>query len=400
MTVPVSPADWDQRHRVLGACIGAYFGVRLCQVVTGSLVPGIIETFGVTPGTVGVVLTGMWAVYALVQLPSGLVADWFGDRAVVVAALLLTAAAMAGQAVAPVFAVFGVAVAALGGGAGVYYNPATALLDRSGDRLGQAIGLHRVGAQAAGVLAPTGAAIVSLWYGWRETVGLAAVCVALAAVGFVRLTRRVEPRRRESVSPEVPQPGRLLDLLLRPHTLTTTVMMTLVEFVGVASMAFMPTLLIGHYDIATPGANLLFALYFGVGAVFQPVAGRLSDRYGRERTVVVLAGAGVVGYAGLAIGGSVVTAGIGVGLAGLATSSTPVIQSRMLDGLTVAERRAGFGLFRTGYLLLGASGTAAVGVLAAALGWDAAAWLLAVCFLVVVVVGVATQPAESATRER
>ena len=396
MTVPLSPADWDRGHRTLAACIGAYFGIRVCQVVVGSVVPGIIETFSVRRGTVGLVLTSMWVVYALVQLPSGILADRVGERAVVVAALGLTATATLGLALAPVFAGVGLAVAAIGGGAGIYYNPATTLLDRSSEGLGQAIGFHRIGAQTAGVVAPAGAAVVALRYGWRETMVFAAVSVVLVTVVFVRGTQPVDPEGGGASLSTLLDTALLRSILGRVHTHTTTFMMTLVEFVGVSTMAFLPTLLLEHHGLSGPSANLLFALYFGVGATFQPFAGWLSDRYGRERTVAVLAGAGVVGYGGLALGGPFVAVGTAVGLTGIAMSCTPVVQSRMLDGLPTAERGAGFGVFRTSYLLLGASGTVVVGTLADRSGWETATGLLSLCFLAIFLVALAAKPTDSA----
>jgi len=58
-------------------------------------------------------------------------------------------------------------------------------------------------------------------------------------------------------------------------------------------------------------------------------------------------------------------------------SATPVVQSRMMDGLSETDQGTGFGLFRTVYLLVGASGTAVVGTAADFAGWNAAFGLLA-----------------------
>lgn len=289
----LTPSKWGQRHRTLAVCIGAYFGVRFCQVLVGSIVPGIISAFGVSRGTIGLGLTGMWVLYALVQVPSGVFADRYGERTVVTAALLLTALATLGVAGAPVFAVFAIAVAAIGAGAGIYYNPATTLLDRTGGPVGRAIGFHRTGGQLAGVAAPASAALVGLRYGWRETVVLGSVCVAIVAVAFVRGTRSLEPQRPSESMPELFDTN-LLSALLTRHS-RTTLMMTLVEFVGVVAMAFLPTIFLERHGVGQTRANLLFALFFAIGAVSQPIAGWLSDRYGRDRTIAVLAVAGVVG---------------------------------------------------------------------------------------------------------
>jgi hypothetical protein len=61
-------------------------------------------------------------------------------------------------------------------------------------------------------------------------------------------------------------------------------------------------------------------------------------------------------------------------------SATPVVQSRMMDRLSEADQGAGFGLFRTVYLLVGASGTAVVGTAADLAGWGTAFGLLAAVY--------------------
>lgn len=177
--------DWSRRRRTLAVCVSAYFGVRFCQVVLGPVVPQLIRTFETSAGSVGLALTGMWILYAAVQVPSGVFADRFGERTVVVASLAVTAVATLGVALAPSALSFGVAVAAVGFGAGIYYNPATTLLDRTTGTVGQAIGVHRVGGQLAGILAPVGAAVLSHRFGWRGTVRVASAYVAAVAVAFI-----------------------------------------------------------------------------------------------------------------------------------------------------------------------------------------------------------------------
>jgi predicted MFS family arabinose efflux permease len=224
--------------------------------------------------------------------------------------------------------------------------------------------------------------------GWRATIVLATVSTVLVAVLFVLATRQAQTEAKNTDTEERIT-EQLSTVLGRMQTLATTAMMTLVEFVGVASMAFIPVILLEAHDLSAMSANLLFALFFAVGAVSQPAVGWLSDRYGRDRTIVGLAAAGVVGYGGLTVEASTPLTGAAIVLAGTAMSSTPVIQSRMLDGLSAADRGAGFGAFRTVYLLLGASGTVVIGTLADVSGWTVATGLMGFCFLVILVLAVA-----------
>jgi MFS family permease len=390
----VDPAvRWKDPYTLLSICIGAYFAVRFSQVIIGSVVPLVIEEFAVSRGTVGAVLTGMWVAYALLQLPSGVLADRFGEGSVVLAALGITAVATLGLAAAPTVPILAAAAIGLGIGAGAYYNPATALLTREFDGIGGAIGAHRIGGQVAGVLAPLVAAAAGVRYGWRAAIALGSLLAVVIAGVFLREHASTAPVRSDASLRELFDPGALLGLLIRPHTRNTTFMMTLVEFVGLAAMAFLPAFLVEHYGFSIGRANLLFATFFAVSALSQPLGGRLSDRIGRDATATMQASAGVVGYGALALGSTTLVAVPALVLAGVAMSTTPVLQSRMMDGLVDTNRGKGFGLFRTLYLLVSATGTAVVGVTADVGGWGVAfgllAALLGAVLLSLIVIGIA-----------
>ena len=389
--------QWRSEYTLLSACVGSYFAVRFAQVSVGAVVPLIIGTFDISRGVLGAVLTGMWVAYALLQLPSGAIADRIGERLVILTALVVTAGATLGLAVAPAFLLFGAGVVALGAGAGVYYNPATVLLSRSFDEIGRAIGIHRVGGQAAGVVAPVAAAAVAARYGWRPAIALGSLLAVAAAGSFVLTTTRMPPVSPDASLHKAFDTGVLLGLLDRSHTRITTSLMTIIEFVGLATMAFLPALLVEYYGLSLGQANLLFAVFFAVSALCQPLSGWLSDQIGRDATATILATVGAVGYGALAVGGisptgaTIILALPAVVLAGATMSTTPVLQSRMLDGLDASNRGAGFGLFRTLYLLVGATGTTVVGALADVAGWGPAfgllAGLLAIMVLILVAIG-------------
>lgn len=233
----------------------------------------------------------------------------------------------------------------------------------------------------------TGAVVLSHRFGWRGTVGIGSACVATVGVAFLRGTASTEPRQQSASLRKLLNLDLLSALLLRSHTRTTTLMMALVALVALAAMAFVPTLLIEHHGIGERSANLLFAAFFAVTALSQPLAGWLSDRYGHDLTIAGLA-AGVLGFGGLAAGGPIHATGPATVLAGASTSATPVLQSRMLGGLRTDERGGGFGVFRTAYLAFGATGTVVVGVVADAAGWGPAFGLLGALLVIAVTAAV------------
>jgi MFS family permease len=364
--------QFDDRRRALSVCVGSYFAVRLAQLLVSPVVPSLREAFGVTSGTVGAVLTGMWLVYAVTQLPSGAAGDRYGPRRVVLAALGCTAVGAGALAAAPSLLAFGAFALLLGAGAGLYYTPATALLADRFDATGGVIGVHRVGGQVAGLVAPAVATLLGAWVGWRGVVGFGAVATT-ALVGVVVVGG---PRRRTATDGGTPVgPRTLLGVVARPPVAFTVGLAAVGEFAALATVSLLPTFLVDHHGLSMTRAGVVFSAYFVVVAAFQPVSGWAADALDRETVVAALFVAGAVGYAALGtrLGGAVPA----VALVGAAMAWGPPVQSGAVDALADAERGVGFGLVRTGYILVGALGPLVVGTVADVAGWTAAVGLLA-----------------------
>lgn len=372
----------EYRVAVLLLTSGALFATMFGRLVISPVAGRITAAFGVSTGAFGAVMTGMWAAYALSQYPSGLLAARFGERRVVIAAVVLTAVGAVGLAVAPTFAAFAVVVALLGVGTGLQYPAGTTLLTRLFDGTGRAIGFHATAGLSAGLVAPGVAAWVAATYGWRPAVLTGAGIAALALAPFVVFVRPTPPSRpdtpiREQVS------GNVVPLLRRPAILVTTLVAILADFVWQAAYSLLPLFLAEYHGYGVTAAGALFSGYFLVQTGAQPVTGWLSDVVGRDGTTGLLAVAGVVGFAALVLGSGRVVIAAGVGAVALSMTWSAPVQARFVDNLTDAERNAGFGLVRTLYTLVGSLGSVVTGVVAARVGWGAALAVLAGALVVV-----------------
>ena len=377
------------RNIVLALCTFAFAATMVARLVISPVVPDITDDLAVSTGAIGLALSAMWASYALVQFPSGVLANRFGERVVILAAIGLTAVASVLLAFAPSFAVFAVMAVALGAGAGLHYTAATSFLARYFERVGRAIGIHSTGGPLAGLLAPVAAAAVGARYGWRAAIALGAVVAVPVFVLFWLRIRETPPvRENDSMRSQV-HPGALKTLLSRPEIRYTTYLAVGGAFCWQATASFLPAFLIQHHGLSTATASLLFSAYFVVQGVAQPVVGGLSDRFGRDSTAAAVFGLGILGYGTLVVGsGLVVFAAIPV--IGVAMSWGAPVQSRFIDHLSESERATGFGLVRTVYMTLGASGSVVVGVVADVAGWRASFGLLV--GLLVVVFGLLVVP--------
>jgi predicted MFS family arabinose efflux permease len=364
---------WD----LLGVTTAAFFVTMVARLAPSPLVPGIIDAFGVTTGTVGVALSGMWAAYALFQFPGGVVADRIGERRVILLAMGGIAATSLALASAPTFVVFAVAAVALGAAAGLYFTAGTAFLTAEFDDTGRALGVHEIGASSAGLLAPVASAAAAAQFDWRAGVLVPAVVAPLVFVLFAWRVPETPPSRRGASASGV-DPRRLIDLLTRPSIAFTTVLAMIGFFTWQSFASFFPTFLVNHVGLTTGRASLVFGAVFALTVVTAPGLGWLSDSTGRDVALAASFLAGVAGYALFLFGdGGPLAVAVGAGLVGLGLSWPGVVNSRFMDHLAADERGTGFGLVRTVVLLVSSLGSGVTGTIAESVGWFAAYGLIA-----------------------
>ncbi|WP_251329177.1 MFS transporter [Haloplanus pelagicus] len=373
---------WD----LLGVTTAAFFVTMVARLAPSPLVPGIIDAFGVTTGTVGVALSGMWAAYALFQFPGGVIADRIGERRVILLAMAGIAAASLALASAPTFAVFAVAAVALGGAAGLYFTAGTSFLTAQFDDTGRALGIHEIGASSAGLIAPVASAAAATRFGWRAGVLVPAVVAPVVLVLFAWRVPRTPPSGDGAVVDRT-TPRRLIGLLTRPSIAFTTALAMVAFFTWQSFASFFPTFLRAHVGLATGRASLVFGAVFALTLVTAPVLGWLSDTTGRDPALGASFLAGVAGYACFLFGdGGPVAVVAGTGLVALGLSWPGVVNSRFMDHLAADERGTGFGLVRTVLLLVSSLGSGVTGTVAEEVGWFAAYGLIAGLLALLVVV--------------
>ncbi len=373
--------NWRYRDTVLALAVGANFAQFGTRLLISPLVPAIMDAFTVSKSLVGLSLTGMWAVYALFQYPSGVLGDVYGERRVVLTALALTGVGVVLLSLAPSFVLFGAFALCLGAGAGLYFSTATSLLTKLFDERGTPLSFHTAGGAVAGLVAPTTAGYVAVRYGWR-----AAVLVALFALGPVFVLGAWRIRPTPPIDPEGSLRARLRPTVLRDHLSAPGVgfrvlVAALAIFVLQSIFSFLPTFLVEYHGMRSQTASLAFGGMFLLSAAAQPALGRLSDGVGRDTVMTACFLTAAVGF-GLALAGdartllaaAVVVLGVGISWSG-------ILHAWLMDALVGEAQGSAFGLARTVYMFLGSLGSVVTGTVADYAGWAAAFGLL-VCLLV------------------
>lgn len=360
---------WRYQETVLTLCTVAFFITMVGRLAISPLVPDITADLGMSNTLIGGALTLMWVTYAVVQFPSGVLADRFGERIVIVASVGGTGLSALVIAAAPSPAVFIVGTALLGATAGLHYTVATALLTRAYDELGTAIGLHNSGGPIAGVATPVVVAWVAVSYGWRPAIGLIAVLAIPVAALFRWRIRPTEPRNPERPMRSQFDLGEVVPLLSRPTVAFTSLVAVLFDFTWQAVASFLPTFFVQHHGYSQTLASNLFAAYFVAHGVLQVGVGAIADRLSRDFATILCALTGIAGVTILVVGAGVWWSLTGIVVLGFGMGWSAAVFPRFMDNLSEAERSSGFGLIRTAYMIVAASGSVVVGVLADAFDW-------------------------------
>lgn len=362
-------------------------------------------SYGVSNAAVGAAFSGFMAVYALLQFPSGAIADRVGAVRVITAGAAVGGIGALALLFDTPFAVLVGAMLVIGAGTGAHKTVAVRLLSRMYSvRTGRALGAHDTFGTFGGVAAPAAATLVLTappalatllsrlpgadWRGLFVVTGIAAL--ALAAVFAVHVPSRLPAGADRGPEREGPEPDARDYLTLFEDRRLAAFVLVIVAFSFAynGAVAFFPLYLSQAAELSTTTANLLYSGLFAV-AVVQLVSGDLSDRLGRFPVMVAtlgLAAAALIGVVAVAEAGAVVF-GILVFAFGLGSHGfRPVRGAYLVEALP--DRLAGGGLGVTRTLLMGAGALApaTVGAVADTAGFRVAFGLLAGALAIAAVV--------------
>ncbi|OYR41980.1 MULTISPECIES: MFS transporter [unclassified Halorubrum] len=356
------------------------------------------STYGLSNATIGAAFSGFMIAYALMQFPSGAVADRIGPVPVVVGGASVAGVGALALVVDSPFAALVAAMAVIGVGTGVHKTVAVRLLARVYPaRMGRMLGIHDTLGALSGVVAP---AVVVAFLSppaalalaldrlpgadWRALFLLTGIAfLALALVSALRLGGRFARERPATDSGDTESAGAREYLRqFGDRRFSAFVSVTVgVSFAHNGLVAFLPLYLAEEVGLATSTAGLLYSVLFAV-ALVQLLSGDLSDRVGRFPVMVATSGLAAAGLAALValppldvgvVAAAVAVAGFGVGSHGF----QPVRSAYLMELLP--ERLAGGGLGVVRTLLMGAGALAPgiVGVVADTAGFRPAFGLLA-----------------------
>jgi MFS family permease len=385
---PAAPAvagSDDAPEPALFALGLAGFCAFLGLYATQPILPLLERVFGATKAEAALTVSAPTIAVALASPFSGFVANKYGHRRVIVAALLLLPAPMLLAATAPSVPSL-VAWRFLQGliVPGVYAVTMAFLAEEwPAGGLGRAMSALVTGNVIGGFSGRLLSGLAAEQSGWRASFVVVGAVTALGGWLAVPLLPRARVDHRAGREPSAPISSLLGDVLREPRLLATFAVGASVLFTLVATFTYVTFHLAAPpFSLGTGALSWLFSVYL-IGAAVTPFAGRWIDRVGSRRAIRW--------SLTCAIGGGLLTLSPSLGLvvAGLAVTCTSVFASQAASTTYLREAApsrvlpAVSGLYVSSYYVGGAFGG-----LVPALAWRLGGWTA--CVLLVACVQVVT----------
>ncbi|QCS42507.1 MFS transporter [Natrinema versiforme] len=275
-----------------------------------------VGEFSISIGSLAVVVSAGYAMFGLGALPSGILADIYGSRTLIVCCLVGMGASFLLLSVAPTLPVLVLALVCWGVAASIYHPAGLALVSRGVVDRGSAFAYHGMAGNAGIALGPLATALLLLVVDWRIVTALLAIPALLVALYalWVRFdeTAGTKDRQANADSSNATSASSLSELWSGSKALFATgfsIVFVIVMLNGLfyrGALTLLPEILttmlepvVGDMQVFDPDSPMAAEfepsryVYTGllmVGIGGQYVGGTLTERVATERGLMVVFG--------------------------------------------------------------------------------------------------------------
>ncbi|MQA84801.1 MAG: MFS transporter [Streptosporangiales bacterium] len=356
--------------------------------------PFVVADFGISYGTLGILLGAAGVVGGVLQAAAGMVRRMSARVLLTAQNLGLAVAALLG-ALSPGFAAFS-AARMVGAFTSWPQHPVGSayLTGRFPDRRGLVLSWHTTGGSIGTLAVPVLAGVLIAHVGWRWSLAIFALAMAISGVlvmAGLRGTRSgagsEDAVAGESAGDDDHAPTLRLRTVLLRRTVVAALLASTIAAAGRglgALTAYVPAYLKSGLHLTPVQVGVVFTVLV-TGSVVGPVAaGLLSDRLDRRAVLLTVFLVGAAALAAFVLVGASVPALIAVGLlvGVFAYAESPLLQSLFSDGVQGANVRTAFGLYFAIAYGVGSLWLTALGAIIDHAGFRTAFFVMAGSFVV------------------
>ena len=358
----MSSSHRGSRRPVLVSCSTAHAAHDGLAEALLVLLPLWLQTFGLSLTQTGALKSLFYAAMTAGQIPSGLIAERFGERRLLALGTLGTAVGWLLLAEADGFRALVIALLVAGIGSSVQHPLASSLVSRAyrGERVRAALGVYNFAGDAGKAVVPALLAVGIGLVGWRMSSTSCGIAMAVVALGVHLSLQRFLSGEKPPESRSAPPPGWGI-VNRRDFTLLSAI--AIIDASSRAGFLLLAPFLMIEKGLPVEHVGYGIMLIFAGGAAGKFACGYIAERLGTIRTIVITELATALGVAAAVVAPMdvlwVLLAPIGLALNG--TSSALYAAA---GELAHEERQArAFGLFYTVTTAASAAAPITVGML-------------------------------------
>jgi len=278
-----------------------HFANDLAPVSVLVLAPAIAADLGLSTTEVGLLIALQSWGASLGFLPAGMLSDVVRNRGRL---LLITfwwvAVGHWLASLAPGFWMLAALLALAGFGDAAWHPLATSILVQNDPkRRAQALGIHAIGGTLSGVIGPLLVGFLLTVIDWRQTLQLIALPGAVMGLAFFWIARWI-PAQATTGKVSRADFSALARTWFNRQGVRIIAMISTYHMALVAMISMIPLYLQQFHGLSSSETGIAYATMVLVGAVGQPFIGRLSDRVGRRKVIVL--GNGLAAAAAISVG--------------------------------------------------------------------------------------------------
>lgn len=299
--------------------------------------PAVALAMDLSPAEVGLLITIVSVGSALGYFPAGLLADRVANRGrLLLGTFWWVAAGYLAASFAPGFWTLALMLAVAGLGDAAWHPIATGVLAQSQPtRRAHALGIHAMTGTFAEVLAPLSIGFLLVWFDWRVAMQISAIPAILMGIAFIRIADSVPRSPHHAIS--LADLRTLWNIWRVPRGLGVMAMVSVYNMALMAILAMTPLFLQRVHGLSLAQTGAVFSAMVLVGALFQPLVGRLSDATGRKPVFVV--GTMAAGLACLAVAWSTTLGAAVLALIAAVAALYGIRSSVLASALEFGEQR-------------------------------------------------------------
>jgi MFS family permease len=265
------------------------------------LLPLIGKEWGLSYTEIGFILTVQHVVGAIANLPGGMMVDAYGKKGyLLVLSLCWVGFPYAAMSITSSYWVLLVCMALVGIGNNIWHPAAIPTLAyRYPDRKGFVLSLHGMGGNLGEALAPLVIGALLTWFSWRTVVvlnvvpGIVMASLILVMLGAFSVTRSHDTGDGRDINAKAAAPwsarryfADLVSLMHNKGLMLVSISAMFRTLTQVGLLTFLPLFLAYELGYNPFIVGVCMAVLQIAGFAASPVAGHLSDKWGRRRVVM------------------------------------------------------------------------------------------------------------------